>query len=1016
MKNYLHYLLVVFMFGLSATALAQQRTITGKVTSADDNQPLPSVTVLIKGTSTATQTDLDGKYSIKAANEATLVFSYIGYLSREVKLGSSNVVNIALTVDSRQLGEVVVTALGISKEKKSLGYATGTVKGDDLTQAREVNVANSLSGKVAGVSVSSPASGPGGAANVIIRGSSSLTGSSQPLYVLNGVPMDNSNSGTAIGEGSAGQYGGVDLGDGIANINPDDIESISVLKGAAAAALYGSRAGAGVIMITTKSGKAQKGIGVEYNTTYQIDEITDLTDYQYVYGSGQQGRKPVNVSEAKAAGLLSWGAKLDGSNVIQFDGVARPYSANTGNMKDFYRTGGTFINTLAFSGGTETAAFRFSASNTDNKAVIPNSDLNRWSFNLNSNAKLSKKLSAAAIVNYIVEEANNRPALSDSPGNSNFGIAFLPTSLNAQQTLSPGYNADGSEIQFNANTFVTNPYFAANRFINDTHRNRIIANFSLKYNILDWLYVQGRVVQDAYNDRFKNVTPNGTAYLPDGSMNDNSTRYSELNMDVLFGLNKDLSKDFTLGATLGANGLKRDVELTNIFGSSFVIPFLYTIPNTESKNNRYYDFNSRINSIYATADIGYKGMLYLNLSLRNDWYSTLASPTADKLSYLYPAVSSSFIFSEVWKPKALTYGKVRVGYAEVGGGGDQPYKTTLSYNIAGSINGVPIGQIVNQEIPNPQLEPRAIKEFEAGTELKFFDSRFGIDFTYYNKQINNDIIPVTTSFSTGYASAFLNVGKLKNTGVELMLTGTPVKAPSGFTWNVSFNGSVNNSEVVSLSNNLSSIQVGISRTGNAFIQQVVGKPASQVMAFDYSRDANGQVIVDANGVPVKGNLIPYGSGLYKYNTGLNNEFFYKNWNFSFLIDGKWDAKIFSATNFYATQAGLEKRTLTDRDRAGFDSQSYYTNFANNVSGQFVEDASFIKLRQVLLGYTFPSSLFNNRIQSLKLSFVARNLAILMKKTENVDPESNYNNSAAQGLELAGVPPTKSFGLNLSVKF
>ncbi|POY37059.1 SusC/RagA family TonB-linked outer membrane protein [Solitalea longa] len=1021
MKKYLRILLLVLLSGISATALSQQRTITGTVTSEDDKQPMPSVTVVVKGTATATQTDLDGKYSIKASDGATLAFTYVGYVTKEVKLGSSNVINVTLSLNSKQLGEVVVTALGIKKEARSVGYATGQVKGDELTQAREVNVANALAGKVAGVSVATPASGPGGAANVIIRGSSSLTGSSQPLYVLNGVPMNNSNSGSAIitgtasTEGSAGQYGGADLGDGISNINPDDIESISVLKGAAAAALYGSRAGAGVIMITTKSGKAQKGIGVDFNTTYQVDEINDFTNYQYVYGSGHQGLKPTSVEQALNDGASSWGARLDGSSVIQLDGVSRPYVAQKNNIKDFYRTGGTFTNTLALNGGTETAAFRFSASKLDNNGVIPNSSLDRWSFNLGSTAKLGKKVTANVVVNYTIEDAKNRPSLSDAPGNSNFGIAFVANSIQASQVLAPGYHPDGSEIQFTGNTFTTNPYFASAKFVNDTHRNRIIANASLRYNIFDWLFVQGRVVQDAYNDRFTSVTPTGTAYRDLGDMRDNSSRFSELNADVLVGVSRAIAKDLTLDANIGANMMKRDNEITNISGSSFSIPFLYTIPNTANKTNSYFDFRSRINSIYATADLGYRNFLYLNLSLRNDWYSTLASPSSDKVSYLYPAVSSSFVFSEFLKSNTLSYGKVRVGYAEVGGGGDSPYQTTLNYNIAGTINGIPIGQITNGSIPNAELKPRAITEFEAGTEVKFFQNRLGIDLTYYNKKINDDIVPVTTSVATGYPSAVLNVGRLTNSGWELLLTGTPIRN-NDFTWNVSLNGSVNKSKVESLAGDLTSIQIGIGRTETAFIQQIVGKEASQVMAFDYSRDESGNILKGPNGVPLRGNLIAYGSGNYKYNTGLSNEFKYKNFNLSFLIDGKWGAKIFSGTNAYATGAGLTQETLVDRDKAGFDAQSYYANFGSNVSGQFVEDASFIKLRQLVLGYDFPLSMFNNKIQGLKISFVARNLAVLMKHTTNIDPESNYNNTAAQGLELGGVPSTRSFGLNLNFKF
>ena len=982
--------------------------VKGRITDTK-GQALPGASILVKGSNQGTTSDVNGNFNLRTEGNSILVISFTGFVTQEIALNNRTSLTISLAEDSKILGEVVVTALGIRRERKALGYSVTEVKGEDLTEAREINVANSLVGKVAGVNVNAVAGGPGSSSNVIIRGVSSLSQTNQPLYVINGIPLNN----TVFS--SPGKYGeGGDSGDGISNINPDDIESISVLKGAAASALYGSRAKAGVILVTTKSGSGKGNI--EYNSNYVNEQIVNVTDFQYEFGSGSNGVKPSTQEAALAAGRSSWGARMDGSPVIQFDGVTRPYSAQTDNIQNFYNSGGTFTNTLSFSKGFEAGGFRFSASDLHNNSVIPNAGLNRQSFNLSTNYNLAKGLNIDVKANYVLEEVNNRPYLSDSPGNPNFGVMFLPTSVDVEM-LKPGVTADRSELGYVNDPFTTNPYFAANNFINDSNRNRLIGVASLRYAFDSGLFIQARAGRDAFTDRLTRVVPNGTAYRPDGSMGETTRRFSELNTDVLVGHAFKLG-DFTITPNVGANLMKQSIEAGEVNGNDFATRFLYSIGNTRNKTVGFTDLNQEIHSVYGTAEFGYRDFLYLNATARNDWFSTLAP--SDDLDVLYPSVGASFVFSELMDNDWMTFGKLRAGYATVGQA-TNPYQTLLYYKISSnSINGFPIGNISNAEIPNSTLEPSVATEFEIGTEMRFFNDRLSLDLTWYDKKSKNEILQAPASLTSGYTSVVLNIGKLQNRGVELLLTGSPIKSDS-FSWTSSFNGSVNNNKVISLAADQPSLAVlnGESRSENGFIQQIVGKSANQVMAFDYQYDASGNIVVNPEtGVPERGELKAWGSGFHKWTGGWNNEFNFKGVNFSFLIDGKFGGKIFSATDFYAYNAGLHKATL-DRERtfgtSNVSAQVYYSGFAQNVSRQFVQNANFIKFRQATIGYSFPGKTFNNVIQGATLSFVGRNLFTIMKKTDNIDPESIYN-GVAQGLELGGVPPVRTFGLNLNVRF
>ncbi len=1006
---------------ITGTTLAQTNFIKGKVTDAEANDPLPGVSVTVKGTTTVVATDLNGNYSISAGSNATLVFKYVGYDPQEVPVGSQTAINVKMHQSVNKLKDVVVTALGIKRERRALGYSVTEVKGATLTEARETNFVNGLEGKVAGVNVSNVATGPGGSANVVIRGISDITGGNQPLYVIDDIPMRNdSYRSTDVGGG----YGGADGGDGTININPDDIETISVLKGAAATALYGYRGSKGVILITTKSGKNAKGSGVELNSNYTRQSVIDNTDFQKVYGQGSDGLKPVDGDDAFEMGLSSWGPKLDGSKVFQFDGVERPYSAVNGNMARFYKSSDAITNTLSFSKAlSDDGSLRFSASDLHNTSIIPNAGFKQQSFTLSANYKLGKNLFLQLKGQYINAFTHNRPSVSDAAGSLNFAPMFLPPNVNIT-SLAPGYKADGSENQFLDDAYTTNPYFVAYKFINNTSRNRFLGSADLKYTFDNGLYLQFRAGEDYYADRNTNVTPNGTAYQSDGFMQEENIKATELNIDAIIGKKFTITKDFDLSTLVGVNSRKNVTDQIDAQGNTFQTPYLYTIGNLASPTE--YESNPVVvnKSIYGTFDFSYKDFLYLGVTGRNDWYSTLAP---GKTNYFYPSINGSFVFSELLHASWMDNGKLRLGYANVGGEADSPYQTLLGYNNIGNLAGHPIGNISNGgTVPNALIEPSSAKEFEIGTEMDLFKNRLHLDISYYDKKISKEVIPAVTSETSGFNAVLLNSGTIQNKGIEILVSGVPVKT-SSFTWTETVNFTYNDNKVLSLSTGSTNYPLGYSRAGEdegvgvAYMSQTLGKSAYQIYVADPIRDANGKIILDPNtGAPQPGTTYKdVGSGIDPVYTGITTDFRYKGFNLSVLIDGKFGGKIFSGTNWYAWGYGLNKETLVGRDlRYGTQQlypQDYYNQVGTNDPEIFLYDASFIKLRQIILGYTFPAKIFNNKIQGLSLSAFARNVFTIMKHTPNIDPESNYSNGP-QGIEQAEVPYTRTFGLNLNVKF
>jgi TonB-linked SusC/RagA family outer membrane protein len=1018
---------------LSAMEALTSQLINGKVTAQGDGEGLPGVSIVLKGTATGTTTDADGNFKLSIPDEGgTIVFSFIGFATQEIAVSNRTTVDVVMVPESKTLNEVVVTALGIEKSKSALGYSVTEVKGEEFTQARENNVANALTGKIAGVNATGLSTGPGGSSRIIIRGNGSLTGANQPLYVVNGMPIDNTTPGGSptTNDGSRN----IDRGDGISGINPDDIESISVLKGGTAAALYGSRAANGVILITTKRGKLQKGIGVEYNSTYTMDKVAVFPDWQYDYGQGDFGKKPTTQAEALNAGRRSWGSKIDGSDFIAADGLTHPYIAQKNNIKNFYNTGTNFTNTLAFTGGNENLSYRFSLSELSSASILPHSTYNRKTANLNVSGKLSKRIRIEAMAQYNLENAHNRPSAGDAIGNPNWAPYFMANTSDIRW-FSPGYDANGNETIFTTATVVPNSYFIVNKFKEDDVKNRFIGQTAIQYNLLDNLFVKGTVSRDFYNYNYRNILPTGTAYIPLGEYAALKTDVAETNSMFTVNYQTRLAQHFNITALAGANKRSYEYKELNTSGTQYIIPFFYSPTNLNTSSTVPKNQQTATNSVFGSLDADYKGIAFLTVTGRQDWFSTL-SPAHNTI--FYPSVGGSFLLSEaVALPRAFDYAKLRGSWAQVGGATPDPYVVNLTYSmVPGSTT--PIQSVTQTNganvITNSGLKPLTSTTFEVGMDLKFLNKRLGLDLTYYNRKTTNDIVKTDISSTSGYNSVILNVGELSNKGIEVLLTGTPVKR-SNFSWNVSYNVAYNKNEVVRLAPGLNSIQMATTVNNYGYVNNIVGKPFGTIVGTRMQRDANGNIVFDATtGLPVKTGLQELANGVPPLTMGLTNDFSYKAFSLGVLVDGKFGNKVLSVMEVYAMRLGFLKATLPGRENGlalnGVTSDgaaysrtvavdqlpNYYEN-NKNYGELFLHDGSFVKLRQVIFTYKIPVRNFKLlKIQSASISFVGRNLAILYKKTDNFDPEQGYTNSSGQGFESIALPRTRNYGFNLMVKF
>ncbi len=1063
--------------------IIQSITITGRVFSEENNEGLPGVNVILKGTSEGTITDVDGKYSIIVPDvNAVLVFSSVGYIKQEVVVGTRTVIDIALKPDVKSLQEVVVTALGINREKDALGYSVSKI--DGLENTGVYNMGNALSGKIPGVQVSQVASGTGGSSKIIIRGNNSLVGNSQPLYVVDGIPINNSNF------GQAGRWGGTDYGDGLTSLSQDDIESITVLKGPNAASLYGERGANGVILITTKSGKGRKGIGVSYNGTFSVGDAAVLPDFQDEYGQGFNGNfthlrandgtiyswdyaqeHGIEGMRKMSAGRNrltrgSWGAPYDGLPHEDQFGNVFPYSPQPNTFQNYFEKEFKAKNTLTVTGGNDNVNYYLSYSNMYVDGYVPKNKITRNNFNLRTIGKIGKKVEIDAKINYVIEKNEMRPLLSDGVNNPVYLLISQPRSMykealqdymwtaeQLKKALGYGRRAiPGNEKTYATNGSTANQYWTLARTWNEDRRDRIIGTLNVRYDVTSNLKVNLRGGVDAFTQQRYAWRAIGTRRTSrqKGDINETVNRVQEENYDALVTYDIDKIKNFRIQLSAGASHQKRRYRLVGYRGREFQIPGLHAINNTLTQYPSFSEQQSAINSVYGMAQFSYKEYLFLDLTGRNDWSSTL--PLSDN-SYFYPSASISFILSEALglQKSALSYLKFRGSVAQAGSSGS-PYQTFGNYSIGSTpYGGRPLGSFTSV-IPDPNLKNEMTTSYEFGVDLKLFQNRIGLEATYYSASTINQIINVPLPTSTNFTSMKINSGEITNKGIELMLTAIPVMSGTGFTWEFTFNFSKNKNEVVSLAEGVDRLILGSDRNVNVVAEP--GKPFAQLYgtSFSWQKDTNGHRLIDpATGLPIRSdgkNFHYLAEALPDWIGGFSNSLRYKGFNLFFLIDIREGGKIFSQSTREEILYGTIKKTLPGRDgtyvadgviaQKNSDGEWVSTGVKNDikvaaqdywgavastkdnlVSEEMLNDASYISMREITLTYQFPKGVLRNTpIQSLNIGLFGRNLFYFQRNTDGFAPEAsafNVNNSGI-GLESASLPILRTFGINLNIEF
>lgn len=1040
---------VCMLFAVSAFA---QTTVTGTVTDAATGETLPGVAVLVEGTSSGVFTDVSGKYSIKTNSEDdVLVFSFVGFQTQKVRVGTQTSINVKME-GGVEIDEVVVTALGVSREKKALGYAVQEVDGGVTDNARETNVLSSMSGKVAGVQVFQ-SSNIGGSSRMVIRGSGSITGQNQPLFVVNGVPIDNSQFTSANQRRGAGGY---DYGTPINDINPDDIESISVLKGPAASALYGSRASNGAVIITTKSGKSfaqsgRSGIGVEVNSSLSFQNVSILPDYQNDYGGGA-GTAWIDTIDGDFIPDYgydgSWGPALDGTPVRHWDswyddannGETRPWSANPDNVRDFFQTGVTWANSVALVGGDQNNNFRLSYTNHDQSGTQENSTLNRNMLSFSGFSQISENLSADINANYVKSSAEGRPITGYGESVMSQFNQWFQRQLDMER-LRDYENPDGSQRTWNRNSvddpsphYWDNPFWERYKNVSNDTRERLYGVAAITYKINDWMSLTGRAMSDVYTDRREERVAVGGVRVP--KYVEELRTVKETNFDAILNINRALSEDLSLSGLVGVNQRLRTYNFNGAETQGGLnTPGFYNLANSASELLTTDELErQKINSTFASVSFGYQSMLYLDITARNDWSSTLPE---ENNSYFYPSATASFVFSEIADLSWMSFGKFRVGWAQVGNDTD-PYQTTVSYVVNPNFGSNPNASVPN-DLYNSDLLPEKTSGWEVGLETNLFNDRVRLDVAYYSQTTEDLIFQVSQSAASGYQSRIMNAGTVENKGIELILGGTPVRTDN-FRWDIGINWAKNNNELVELADGVENLRL-TSLFGVA-LEARPGEPLYTFMGYDYQYDDAGNKLVDANGIYLTTDeVVPIGNTQADWTGGLSNTITWKGISLYVLLDMQMGGSLHSYSNQWGKYSGMMMETvenniredgiivegvyapgtvIDDVDVSGQANASvlpaqshFFLNQGYVVHAADQYDATFIKLREVRLSYTLPEKITNNLpVYNVQISAYGRNLALLHSDVPHIDPEVTVSASNIQGFEGGQLPIERSIGFNL----
>jgi TonB-linked SusC/RagA family outer membrane protein len=1044
--------LLVIIFSVFPVGAQNGENVTGRVLDEKTGEPLAGARVSLANERAGTITSVNGNFSLKIISfPATVVVDYLGYEHREIRLSrlAAEPLVVLLSENTNLLNEVVVTALGVTREKKSLGYATQNIRGENINGNTSSNIVNALAGKAAGVRITN-AQGDIGASRIVIRGETSIAGNNQPLFIVDGVPVDNSQLLPASGRDQSR-----DFRNAVADLNPEDIESLNVLKGPNAAALYGSRAAHGVILITTKKGKSQKGLGINVNAGWTFATVATLPEFQNEFGQGSGGE--FSYVDGKGGGVNdgvdeSWGPRLDGQLIPQFhsSGEAVPWVAHPNNVRDFFETGITQDYGISIANAGDGYNFRLGTNFQDQTSTLPNTEIRKTNFTFNGDFRLSERIKAGANVNYIVTDAPNVPS-GGSPAGSNYRASSIML-----QFLWFGRQVDTKELwkgykknrNWNA-SYYDNPYWECYFNTTEQNRNRVIGDLHFSVNLLQGLDFRFRSGTDYYNDRrkYKIKTGSSGAGSPDGSYAEDAYTVSENNTEALLNFKRDFSEDWSLDVLSGYN--VRNSSYANNWqkATKLAAPDLYTLSNSKDPLESDNVFKRlRVYSGFASVQAGFKGWAFLNLTGRNDQSSTLPS---NNRSYFYPSVTASAVLTDALpvKSRVLPFLKVRGGWSEVGSDAD-PYQLVTVYNIQQAFSGNPI-QVASSTKNNPNIRPERTQSSEFGLEAGFFDNRLSLDLALYNTNSIDQILNLQTSAASGYTYQLINAGKINNRGIEIQLNTTPIKT-GDFKWDVGLNYAANRSKVVALDDDGLLTRYVIGAAGPQIVA-TVGERYGAIYGTAYRRNEKGEILTGDNGLP----LINSTNQILGYFTpdwtgALNTAFSYRGLSLSVLIDASFGASLYSSSARTGIWTGVYANTVLGRstefggltwtDDEGnvrddgvvfqgvnvntgqpndviISAQDYYSG-SNHPYEKYVYDASFIKLRDISLSYTFDAKALQKfGLGGLTVAAVAHNLAILHRdKDLNMDPEVALNTGNVQGVEALTRPTTRSFGLNLKLKF
>lgn len=1072
MTKHVRKLIVLLILFVASDAMSQDRVVTGTVTAQEDGLPLPGVSVRIQGTNLGTVTAADGKFTLNVpSGNNTISFSFIGYVTRNIPIPASNTINVALSPDAQTLGEVVVTALGITRSRNEVPYAAQTVTGEEVSKTRSNNFVQNLSGRVAGLDIKQTNS-LGGSTNVVLRGTKSITGDNQALFVVDGVPFGNANTNTSDQQTARG---GFDYGNAAADINPDNIASVTVLKGAAASALYGSQGANGVILITTK--KASKGFGITLNSSISVGKVDKSTfaEYQKSYGAGY-GALYEDASgfflnrDVNGDGTLdlivptledgSYGGPFDPNlQVYHWDafdpgspnfGKTKPWVAAANGPYDFFENPMAYNNSIFIDGASDKASIKIGYTRTDDQGYMPNSEIEKNMLDFGGSYDIASNLTASASVNFSNITGLGRYGTGyDGAGARNLMTNFRQWwQVNADiEELKSAYFRNRENISWNWKdpdelipNFWDNPYHTRYENFQDDTRNRTFGNISLNWKPLEWLNLLGRVSLDSQDEIQQERIAVGSVGVSEYERFNRT--YRETGFNFIANMDRDISADLNFKALLGTALRRQHTEsIRAATNGGLIVPRVYGLSNSLNNINPPVEFDGirEVHGIFAGTTLSWKQMLTLDATIRRDVSSTLPE---DNNEYYYPSVSGGFVFSQLM-PNAtwLSYGKLTANYAQVGN--DAPlFSVRDVYTAISPFGGNPQTSVFGTK-NNPDLKPERTRSSEFGAELSFFDSRLGLDLTYYNAETIDQIIPVVVSTSTGYNSKFLNAGTIENKGWEVSLNGRPVQTEN-FSWNVNLNWSRNRNEVVELFEGAENLVLG-NFQGGVSINATIGEPYGTIRGSDYVY-TNGQKTVASNGryaiSPASNTVI--GNANPDWVGGINNTFRFKDISLSFLVDTRQGGDIFSLDMFYGMGTGLypESVFLNDLGNPSRDPVSQGGGIilpgvkadgtpndirrANNAStlgyaqpnAGFVYDASYVKLREASLTYSLPSKVISKIgfVKGIDLSLIGRNLWIIDKKLPYSDPEESLGAGNLQGYQAGAYPTARTFTLNAKVRF